>query len=131
MEQNFVMLLAGIVGVVIVGVAYLIHRGKLERLNDPTVVYADQLPNSVVLNKDGAYVVEIYRQSGSLYHDPVEYSCPHEALKAIQRTLHKARIKTVKIVQNSETAVEAQRALQSFCGKKSRKVGGFKIYARG
>jgi hypothetical protein len=101
------------------------------RAADPSntsVVDIDDLASLVALDATGAFVLNIYRQSGNPHADGQVYETRQAALGAALSTFRRAKIETVSIRINTRDKLDVSRALFDHRGRaEGKKVGGFEI----
>lgn len=102
-----------------------------KRAADPantSVVDLADLPPLVALDTTGAFVLNVYRQSGNPYADGKVYETREAAVAAAVSTFRRAQIETVAIQINTPDKLDVSRAFFSHRGRaEGKKVGAFEI----
>lgn len=101
---------------------------KLASPADQSVVYLDELPPLIALGDDGAFVLNVYRQSGNPHADGKVFETRAAAIAAAFSTFRRAQIDAVAVHENTTDKLNVSRAFFDNRGRaEGKKVGGFEI----
>jgi hypothetical protein len=108
------------------GAVVLIFLMKERALSDPNisrVVSIDQIAAEMKI-KRGPVVAGIFRQSGNVHKELGEFENPEIALSEILKSLRRAQIDSVILVQNTATELHFERLHRNVRKSSGKKVGG-------
>ena len=101
---------------------------KLANPIDQSVVYLDELPSLIILCDDGAFVLNVYRQSGNPHADGKVFESRDAAIAAALSTFRRAQIDAVAVHENTTNKLNVSRAFFDNRGRaEGKKVGAFEI----
>lgn len=97
------------------------------RAADPTdarYVFAADLGAASKL-KPGRCSAALFRQSGNLARDMGVFDSPEDAIRAVQSSLGRAKIDTLRVTESTEARLEVWRAMRSNGGRaEGKKLAG-------
>ena len=128
MEQDALVLLAIVVFGVIVFAAIFWSQEKLDDPNNETFIYIDQIQDVWKLLPEADYDPVVWRQSGEI-HSHSEFTMSREdALDYVLKTMKRAKIESVSVLENTEDEFTVRRSVQSARGRQEgKRVGGFTL----
>ena len=128
MEQDALVLLAIVVFGVIVFAAIFWSQEKLDDPNNETFIYIDQIQDVWKLLPEADYDPVVWRQSGEI-HSHSEFTMSREdALDYVLKTMKRAKIESVSVLENTEDEFTVRRSVQNARGRQEgKRVGGFTL----
>ena len=128
MEQDALVILAIIVFGVIVFAAIFWSQEKLDDPNNETFIYIDQIQDIWKLLPEADYDPVVWRQSGEI-HSHSEFTMSREdALEYVLKTMRRAKIESVSVLENTEDEFTVRRSVQNARGRQEgKRVGGFTL----
>lgn len=128
MEQDALVILAIIVFGVIVFAAIFWSQEKLDDPNNETFIYIDQIQDVWKLLPEADYDPVVWRQSGEI-HSHSEFTMSREdALEYVLKTMRRAKIESVSVLENTEDEFTVRRSVQNARGRQEgKRVGGFTL----
>ena len=128
MEQDALVILAIVVFGVIVFAAIFWSQEKLDDPNNETFIYIDQIHDIWKLLPEADYDPVVWRQSGEI-HSHSEFTMSREdALEYVLKTMRRAKIDAVSVLENTEDEFTVRRSVQNARGRQEgKRVGGFTL----
>jgi len=128
MEQDALAILATIVFGVIAFAAIFWSQEKLDDPNNETFIYIDQIQDVWKLLPEADYDPVVWRQSGEI-HSHSEFTMSREdALEYVLKTMKRAKIESVSVLENTEDEFTVRRSVQNARGRQEgKRVGGFTL----
>lgn len=128
MEQDALVILAIVVFGVIVFAAIFWSQEKLDDPNNETFIYIDQIQDVWKLLPEADYDPVVWRQSGEI-HSHSEFTMSREdALDYVLKTMKRAKIESVSVLENTEDEFTVRRSVQNARGRQEgKRVGGFTL----
>jgi len=128
MEQDALAILATIVFGVIAFAAIFWSQEKLDDPNNETFIYIDQIQDVGKLLPESDYDPVVWRQSGEI-HSHSEFTMSREdALEYVLKTMKRAKIESVSVLENTEDEFTVRRSVQNARGRQEgKRVGGFTL----
>jgi hypothetical protein len=128
MEQDALVILAVVVFGVIVFAAIFWSQEKLDDPNNETFIYIDQIQDVWKLLPEADYDPVVWRQSGEI-HSHSEFTMSREdALDYVLKTMKRAKIESVSVLENTEDEFTVRRSVQNARGRQEgKRVGGFTL----
>ena len=128
MEQDALVILAIVVFGVVVFAAIFWSQEKLDDPNNETFIYIDQIQDIWKLLPEADYDPVVWRQSGEI-HSHSEFTMSREdALEYVLKTMRRAKIDAVSVLENTEDEFTVRRSVQNARGRQEgKRVGGFTL----
>lgn len=128
MEQDSLVILAIVVFGVIVFAAIFWSQEKLDDPNNETFIYIEQIQDVWKLLPEADYDPVVWRQSGEI-HSHSEFTMSREdALEYVLKTMRRAKIESVSVLENTEDEFTVRRSVQNARGRQEgKRVGGFTL----
>ena len=128
MEQDALVILAIVVFGVIVFAAIFWSQEKLDDPNNETFIYIEQIQDVWKLLPEADYDPVVWRQSGEI-HSHSEFTMSREdALEYVLKTMKRAKIESVSVLENTEDEFTVRRSVQNARGRQEgKRVGGFTL----
>jgi hypothetical protein len=128
MEQDSLVILAIVVFGVIVFAAIFWSQEKLDDPNNKTFIYIEQIQDVWKLLPEADYDPVVWRQSGEI-HSHSEFTMSREdALEYVLKTMRRAKIESVSVLENTEDEFTVRRSVQNARGRQEgKRVGGFTL----
>ena len=128
MEQDALVILAIVVFGVIVFAAIFWSQEKLDDPNNETFIYIEQIQDVWKLLPEADYDPVVWRQSGEI-HSHYEFTMSREdALEYVLKTMKRAKIESVSVLENTEDEFTVRRSVQNARGRQEgKRVGGFTL----
>ncbi|WP_453977926.1 hypothetical protein [Brevundimonas sp. Marseille-Q4549] len=109
-------------------VFYAKHAGEIADPDDQRVVYLDELPAVTALSAQGAFVVNLYRESGKPFDEGATYQTRDAALAAALASFRRAQIEAVAVRLNTPNRLDVSSAFLDHHGRAGGKnLGAFEI----
>jgi len=128
MEQDALAILATIVFGVIAFAAIFWSQEKLDDPNNETFIYIDQIQDVWKLLPEADYDPVVWRQSGEIYSHSEFTMSREDALEYVLKTMKRAKIESVSVLENTEDEFTVRRSVQNARGRQEgKRVGGFTL----